>query len=180
MQQTADFDVADFENPDNNKGVYARFYFAPRQDAVQSAAAGRPIFVEREYVEIVAAGNQNNIIRRPASDQDKQRFHREYAKFKDGDTEQLVGTPLSEVPWLSRSQVEELNYRKIRTLENLAEINDSACNVPGMYDLRRKAKAWLDKANEAVPFTKMQAQIDALTKELEAVKAANTMAKGKS
>lgn len=177
MNEVADFDVAEFDDPNSNKGVYARFYYVPKPDLVASTEAGRTIFVDREYIEIIAAGNANNIVRRPASDMDRQRFSAAYARFKAGDAEQLIGTPLVEVPWLTRSQVEELMYRKIRTLEELAQINDTACNAPGMYDLRRKAKAWLDKAAEAAPFTKMQAEMDALRAELDAFKAAKTDAK---
>jgi hypothetical protein len=124
-----------------------------------------------EYVEILAAGNANNIIRKPASDVERYRFRQQYDMFKKGDDEQLTGTPLGEVPWITRSQVEELNYRKVRTLEQLAELNDQACNIPGMYELKRKAGAWLKKAQEAAPFTSMQAEMDALRAELDAMKA---------
>jgi len=171
MRDSFEFDVKDFEDPNNNNGVYARFYWTSKQDIHASEQAGRPIFKDIEYVEILAAGNANNIIRKPASDMERYRFHREYAKFKEGDTEQLIGTPLSEVPWITRSQVEELNYRKVRTLEQLAELNDQACNVPGMYELKRKAGAWLEKSKEAAPFTAMQAEMDALRAELDAMKA---------
>jgi hypothetical protein len=172
MIGTAEYDVKDFEDPNCNKGVYARFFMYPKEDQAASAEAGRPIFKEIEAIEIVAAGNSNNIVRRPASDLDKQRFHAQYALFKSGDAHQLVGTPLTEVPWITRSQVEELLYRKIRTLEDLAGMSDAACNVPGMYDLKRKATAWLEKAEEAAPFTAMQAEMSALRAELAAMKAA--------
>lgn len=177
MRETAEFDVAEFDNPNSNKGVYARFYYVPKQDDAKSAEEGRPVFKDVEYIEIIAVGNANNIIRKPARDEDRRRFYQEYDKFKAGDQEQLIGTPLTEVPWLTRGQVEELMYRKIRTLENLAELSDAACNVPGMYDLRRKAKAWIEKAAEAAPFTKMNEEMEALRKELDALKAATSNAK---
>lgn len=170
MRDSFEFDVKDFEDPNLNAGVYARFYWVSREDPVQSAAAGRPIYVDKEYVEIIAAGNANNIIRKPASDVERSRFRNEYRKFKEGDTEQLTGTPLTEVPWITRSQVEELLYRKVRTLEQLATLDDAACNVPGMYELKRRAGAWLAKAKEAAPFTAMSAEIDALRAELDAMK----------
>lgn len=176
MRDSFEFDVKDFEDPNNNNGVYARFYWVSREDPVQSAAAGRPIFVDKEYVEILAAGNQNNIIRKPASDMERQRFRAQYAKFREGDTEQLTGTPLTEVPWITRSQVDELMYRKVRTLEQLAELNDQACNVPGMYELKRKAGLWLKQAKEAAPFTAMAAEMDALRAELDALKTQNLAA----
>jgi hypothetical protein len=177
MRDSVEFDVNDFQDPNLNKGVYARFYFVPRKDEVASAQEGRAIFHDVEYIEIIAAGNANNIIRKPVRDEDRFRFRDQYEKFRQGDTEQLCGTPLTEVPWLTRSQVEELMYRKVRTVENLAEISDSACNVPGLLDLRRKAEAWLVKAKEAAPFTAMQAEMDALRAELDALKAIKTPAK---
>jgi len=170
MRETFEFDVSDFENPNNNSGVYAHFYLTTREDPVQSAAAGRPIYVEKEYVKIISAGSANNIIDKPVSDHERNRFREQYAKFKAGDKEQLTGTPLSEVPWITRSQVDELLYRKIRTLEQLAGMDDQYCNAPGMYDLKRKAAAWLVKSKEAAPFTAMQAEMDALRAELDALK----------
>ncbi len=169
--QTAEFDVADFEDQDrNNKGVYARFYLVPKKDEAESAKEGRPVFKDTVYIEIVAAGNQNNIIRKPARTADFQRFSKEYEKFNSGDNEQIMGTPLSEIPWLTRAQVEELMYRKIRTIEQLADISDGACTAPGMYELKRKAAAWVVKAAEAAPFTAMQAELDGMRAELKALK----------
>jgi hypothetical protein len=170
MRDSFEFDTKVFEDPNNNEGVYAVFYLTTREDPAQSAAAGRPIFVEKEYVKILSAGSANNIIDTPVRDEHRYRFQREYEKFKRGDTEQLTGTPLTEVPWITRGQVDELLYRKIRTLEQLAEMQDQYCNVPGMYELKRKAAAWLVKSKEAAPFTAMQAELDALRAELDALK----------
>jgi acyl-CoA-binding protein len=178
MRDVAEFDVSDFENPNSEKGIYAKFYFFPVEDTRQSAEAGRPVFVDKEFVEIIAAGNQNNIVRRPVGRMDIDRFPRQYALFKQGDAEQMIGTPLTEVPWVTRAQVEEFAYRKIRTLENLAEMSDAQCNAPGMYDMKNKAKSWLQKANEAAPFTAMHAEMDALRAELAALKVAPKAAKG--
>lgn len=172
-RESAEFDVSSFEDTEeaNNKGVHARFYMVPKEDPAKSAEEGRPIFTDREYVEIVAAGNANNIIRRPATDMDKDRFRRQYAAFKAGDHEQIIGTPLSEVPWLTRTQVEELMYRKIRTLEALAEVSDQNCNAPGMYNLRTKAQEWLKKAEGAKPFTAIMKKMEEMEKQIEQLKA---------
>lgn len=178
-RETAEFDVQDFENPEMEKGVYARFYTVPKPDEVKSAEEGRPVFKDVVYIEIIAAGNANNIIRKPAREMDFRRFHKQHQLFLRGDNEQIVGTPLTEVPWVTRSQVEEMAYRKIRTLEDLAEMSDAACSMPGMYELKRKAIAWLEKSKEAAPFTKMQAEMDAMRAELAALKAEKEAAPAK-
>jgi hypothetical protein len=171
MREAVDYDVKDFEDPNARKGVYARFYLVPKKNEALSAEKGMAVFEDKEYIELIAAGNSTNIIRRPVYEADKRMYRQEYALFKEGDAEQIVGTRLTEVPWITRSQVEELMYRKIRTLEGLADVADHDCNVPGMLDLRRKAQAWLEKAKEAAPFTAMQAEMDAMRKELAALKA---------
>jgi hypothetical protein len=162
-----EINVDDFEDPNDTRGVYARFYVVPKEDKAASAEQGRPIFKDKEYVEIFCAGNENNIVRRPAGDRDFQRFGKEYKMFKEGSEEQLVGTPLSEVPWIPRGQVEELAYMKVRTLENLADLDDSACGrAPGLYDLKRKAGLWLQRSEEAAPFTELAAENEKLQKRI--------------
>jgi hypothetical protein len=161
MRDTLEYDADAFSDnfEAQNKGVYAKFFWHPVKDEQASAEAGRPIFVDKEYVQIVAAGNSTNIVTRKVTEMDIRRFKKYYDLFKQGDAEQLIGTPLTEVPWVTRAQVEEYAYRKIRTLEHLAELSDSECNMPGMYEMKRKAAAWLEKAKEAKPFTAMQAEL---------------------
>jgi hypothetical protein len=176
MLQEADFDIRDFEDRNaGDKGVYAKFFVRPIKNDSLSAEAGRPIYEDREYVEIQASGNSTNIIVRPVTDMDRQRFNRAYALFKSGDLEQITGTRLTEVPWMSRSQCEELAYFKILTVEQLSQVNDQFCtNVPGLYELKRRATAFLEKSEVAAPITALQkengdlkAQIAALTEAVE-------------
>jgi len=181
MVGVADFDVADFENPEDTKGVYARFYVVPKEDAAASLHEGRPVYKDVVYIEIVSAGNSTNIIRRPVTDMDRRRFRKQHEMFLAGSEDQLVGTPLVEVPWITRSQVEELHYLKVRTLENLASLNDAVCtNIPGMFELKRKAAAYIAKASADAPFEEMRAENDLLKERLAALEAAmSASAEGK-
>lgn len=169
--EVADFDVKDFEDRNaGDKAVMTRFYLRPVKNEHESALQGRPIFYDREYVEIRASGNSQNIVNRPASDLDRQRFARQYAMFKAGNDEQVVGTRLTEVAWLTRSQVEELAYLKVMTLENLASLNDQTCiNVPGLHDLKRRAKLALEQAENAAPLTALQQENSELKSQLAAL-----------
>lgn len=130
-------------------GVFARFYVKPVVNEQRSEKEGRPIYDDKVFVEIRAAGNANNIIDRKATDEDKRRFREQFALFNAGRGEELVGTPLSEVVWIARSQIEELAYLRIRTVEALANISDDVCSkLVGLYDLKRKAQAYLEQANK--------------------------------
>lgn len=154
-----------------DRGVSAKFYTKAVQDQGASDEAGRPIFVDQVFVEIIAAGNANNIVSRRATREDKQRFGRQFQAFEAGRGEELLGTPLTEVSWITRSQVEELAYFKVRTLESLAHVDDNFCSrAPGMQDLRRKALAALEASDKAAPLTQLTAENEALKNELETLK----------
>lgn len=169
MSEVADFDVNDFnERYAGDKSVYARFYTHPVKDEEESAKAGRAIFKDVEYVEIRAAGNANNIVQRRATRMDIDRFQRQYAMFRKGAEEQVVGTPLTEVTWLSKSQVEELAYARIRTVEALAGVTEDVCQrMAGLRDLKQRAEAFLAEAEKAAPITKLQEENARLSKQLE-------------
>jgi hypothetical protein len=169
MREEYDANPQDFQD-NSMKGVHARFYWFPYKDEAASAEAGRPIFQDREFVELLAPGNSTNIVRRKVSDMDRRNFPQQYALFKQGDSEQMVGTPLAEWPMVTRSHVEELAYIKCRTVEQLAEINDAACNtMPGLYDLKKKAKLWLEKAASDAPFTAMAKENEELRARIAAL-----------
>ena len=164
-----DDDVNDFENRyAGDKGVHARFYMFPQKNEAKSASAGRPIFEDTEFVEIFASGNSTNIVRRPARHMDKERFRRQYEAFKAGHEDQVQGTLLHEVPWITRSQVEELAYLRIRTLEQLANVSDAACGKHvGLYDLKSKAQKALALAEGAAPMTELAKENEELKRRLD-------------
>lgn len=149
MRQEADFDPRVFEDRlSDDAKTYVRFYINSVADQVLTEAQGRPIFRDMEYVEIRTPGNQTNIVNRPVSMMDKQRFPRHYAMFKQGLQDVIVGQPLSEVAWILRSQVDELKFLKVLTVEQLASVNDDLCSrVPGMLNLKNRAQRHLDESN---------------------------------
>lgn len=133
MREAAEFDVKDFDDVESAKGVYPKFYKRPKIDQAESDKQGRNVFKDVDYIEIVAVGNQNNIVDRPVTEMDKRRFAEQWSRYLSN-SDQVVGTPLTEVAWILRSQVEDLSYRRIRTLEQLAELADNVCtDIPGLY-----------------------------------------------
>src|SRR5687767_12230241 len=84
--------------------LFVRFGLHPKKDEEASRTAGRPIFTDTEYVEIMVPGDKQNIIHRPVTSEDRRRFARQYDAWLTGKGEQLVGTPLAEWPGVTRSQ----------------------------------------------------------------------------
>jgi len=164
-RETADYDAGDFE--DHRKSdpkAFVRFHLLPKQNEAKSAEAGRPIFEDVEYVEIIVPGNETNRPVLKVTVIERQRFAQQYRRWKEsGVSDYNEGTPLTEVPWITRSQVEELAFARIKTLEQLAGVSDTVCQrMMGLTELRRKALDTMARAEAEAPFSKIQAQLDAL------------------
>jgi hypothetical protein len=147
--------------------LLVRFYLKPWQNQAKSKLEGRPIFEELEHIEIRVPGNKSNIIMRPATDRDKNRFPEHYRKFKAREDQEAVeGTLLSEWPGVTRGQCEEMKFFNIRTVEQLANMADSnAHNVMGIQALKAKATRYLETSKEsatAEKFAALEAKYEAL------------------
>lgn len=144
-----------------DENLLVKFYLHPKQNKTKSVEAGRPIYEDVEYVHIMVPGDKDNIVERPARDSDRQRFPRQYEAFKRGEGDALVGTPLAMWPAIARSQVEELAFFNVKTVEQLAALSDTQIQkFMGMRELRTKAKLWLDAAAGNAPIEKLQAEIE--------------------
>lgn len=134
--------------------LFVEFYMRAVKHNAESERQGRPIFVEKEYVKILAPGDRNSEVDRPAKEEDKLRFPQQYANFKNKNETPVVGTPLEQWPRLSVAQVAELKAMKVFTVEMIANASDSQIQKLGMgaLELRREAQAYLAAAKDsAVP-----------------------------
>jgi hypothetical protein len=128
--------------------LYIQFYSRPIINGAESDAAGRPIFHDVDCVRIMVPGDKLSIVDRLASDDDKRRFADQFTKYQAGQQIQLVGTPLEQVAWMSRSKVEEYKYFGIHSIEQLANASDSVGQkFPGFYQDRDRAKATIEAAS---------------------------------
>lgn len=129
--------------------LLVKFFMKARLDSAASKAQGRNIFKDEVYIEIMTPGNKDSIIQRPASELDINRFPEHYAKFKAraADADMIEGTPLEEWPAVTRSQVEDLKYHNVRTVEQLVSMADvHAQGLMGLGILKKKAEAFLEAA----------------------------------
>jgi len=144
--QEYEADARTFQNINMEDGkLYAVFFKDVVKDEGKSEEMGRPIFRDTEFVRIVAPGDKTNVVVRPAREDDKRRFGRQYDAFKRGDAEQIIGTPLAQWPLMTRAQVEEFRYFGVLTVEHLADLRDDVkTKIPGSVELSKRAKHWLD------------------------------------
>jgi hypothetical protein len=155
--------------------LQVRFYKKSVQQEQESIEAGRPIFKEFDFVHICVAGDTLTEIDTYALNSHKQRFPIQWANYMNrvgAHDEEIVGTPLSEWPLVSKSQAEEMRAMKFHTVESIANASDQQLQRMGMaagmspYAFRDKAKAFLNLATTAAETDKREAEINALKEEL--------------
>ncbi len=184
MLQEAEFAMTDNAMSDQSnrfrkdENLFVKFHIKPLQSKGKSVIEGRPIFEDQEYVSIMVPGNKTSIVDRPARQTDRDRFPKHYAAFKANEGDLLEGTPLEQWPQISRSQVEELRYFNVRTVEQVAQMADAqAQQFMGINTLRTAARLFIDAAKENADLSKYVAdmeekdnQIAVLTQAVEALK----------
>lgn len=109
-----------------------------------------------------------------------------YERWLKGQEEPVDGTPLHAWPAVTKGQVEQLKFLHIRTVEDVAAMNDAAMQRFGMGArvLRDKAQAFIQaKEGEAVlaeQLSKRDAQIEELMARIEDLEKANaSLAQGR-
>ncbi len=162
---------------ENNADIrlQVRFYKRPVQQEQESLEAGRPIFKEFDFVHICVAGDTLTEIDTYALPSHKTRFPIQWANYMNrvgANEPDIVGTPVSEWPIVSKSQAEELRALKFHTVEAIANASDLQLQRLGMaagmspYAFRDKAKAFLNLAINAAETDKREQEINALKEEL--------------
>lgn len=140
-----------------DESLFVVFYMGVIPDDAQTIEQGRPIFRDIECCRITVPGDRNNVIDRPATQRDKQRFAKSYLQFQAGkkEEEQISGTLLNVWPFLTRAQCEEFRYLGVRTVEQLAELRDDTCaKNPGFTQLKQHAHLWLERARDGAEVSK--------------------------
>jgi len=125
------------------------------------AAGGVPKYTDMDFISISAPGSAKyNTVHRPVTDFDLFRFGKEYQKFKEGQAELITGTPLALWPQMSPSQIKELEYIGVRTVEQVATLADSVTSIMNPQKLKQQAKQFLLQAHDTAAAGLLQKQLD--------------------
>ncbi len=153
-------------------GLLVKFFIHAVDLEYKSKEAGRPICEDREHVEIIPIGDPKTVTVREATEKDRQRFIQEYERFKRGEGERHVGTPLTEWPAMRPSQIRQLNYLNIFTVDHLTQCDDQAMQRigPAARELVASANAYIARAKDVSVTTKYAMENERLKDELERVK----------
>lgn len=189
----------------NDDLIAPRFFTRPVENPIETRKQGRPIFEDREFVEVKFAGNRQTVLVAPAHEKFKQRklangdtewityaqeYQPIYERFKQGLSEQGSGTPLSELPFLTEAKRSELKALNIKSAEALAALDGGPLKMLGMggRELKNQAQAYLDNATGSADVTRLAAEnaafktrMEDMQREIEELRAApKTPAKAKA
>ena len=181
----ASFDGGDVPMFKTDDGTYVQFHWIPVKNTRESESQGRPIYDRSLVARIFIPGDRLSIIdkeierhfgnsTKKVNHVNAQRFAKPLAAFLGGSVApETMGTPLSQIPSLDVAQIAAMRDSKIYTVEQLAGVSDSNIHQLGMgaFELRAKAKAYLEQAKGQAPIDKLIAENRDLRTELEAIKA---------
>lgn len=161
-----------------------RFFIRPVQNMALSEAEGRPVFNDREMVEIRIPGDKHLtwegdvteklIIGGRAIDA-RERWPEQYAAFKRGEQRAVTGTPLEMWPHqlMTAARVAELKAINIMSVEELEAVPDNVIPKMGMggRELRDEARAYLKRAKDAAADNALARENAELRARLDALEA---------
>lgn len=157
----ADYAGGNRQAGNGDERLRVQFSTFPQINEDKSAQEGRPIFDEKEYITIMVPG-ERDVVHRAVWAKDLQRFPLQYQAFKNKQNQDTAsGTPLKMVTWLTPGQVKELEFFNCHTVEQLANMADSAASkFMAIQRLKTLAKDYLKAAKEAAPLTAMRDELD--------------------
>lgn len=156
----------------DDTGIYPEFFIEAAPDNAATEQEGRPMFRDVEKVRVHIAGDQKTVHTAKVTDLHRQRWKAQYEAFKAGQEAPINGTPLSEWPLLSVSRIKELQAQGIRTVEDLAELRDSALHSLGMggRELQKQAQVFLDSAKDTAQATRLAKELSQRDDEIALLK----------
>ena len=177
LASSEEMDLASAQRNKGDERLHVRFSMGSVQDEVASKAEGRPIFRDVPFVEIWTPGDDTTVIKRAAwldahhPQSDINRFRKQWAAFEAGQSQDVVsGTPIDKLPGITEGQVRELQHFRVRTIEHLADLADTAAqNFMGINVLRQRARDWLEAARGAAPLEAAKAALAERDNRIEAL-----------
>lgn len=132
--------------PQDPKDMHlVRFEHRYMKNEFLSRQQGRLVQDKRIFVEIIAPGQDKGVTHREASEEDTRRWPNQWNAFITGQEQVVDGTALETCAFLDKGQINMLHSINIRTLEQLADLDDVGLQKIGMgaRDLQRTAKHYL-------------------------------------
>lgn len=166
--------------------LHVEFFSEAVHNVRKSAEEGRPVYEDIEMVRIRVAGDKLTTYVARANDPSSVREaetgralpYKElhigpYEAFQRGQTYVGSGTPLTEVPFLTKAKVRELQLANVHTAEAFAALDGTNLTKLGMgaRELRDQVRTWVEKISKNADVTKLAGENEALKAQMEQMQA---------
>lgn len=127
------------------RGQLAIFYHKSVHNPVRSQQEGRPVFEDRVFVRVAPPGERLNIVDRPATRADQNRWPQQWALFQQNKDQTPEGTPIDLLYPEKPAVAATLRANGVLTIESCAELSGHAIDSIGMG-----AQTWVNAAQKYV------------------------------
>ena len=126
--------------------TYARFYtHSQKRGDPNPIENSKPLYQDVIFAEIMIKGDKNTSFGRPKCDQDETDYPKAWEAFTHNNEDYSEGTILTVLPGVGLSDRRNMESQGIMCVEDLASLVDNVViGNPGMVNLRKQAKAYLD------------------------------------
>jgi hypothetical protein len=149
-----------------DSALWVEFYDAALPNNFKSAMEGRPVHDDVVMVRIRVPGRTDMEVVRAVVEEDKFRYAMQWAVYQSRKTEgDQGGTPISEIPGISRASVENLRALKFYTVEQVAVASDQALQSMHMkigmdpHAFRDRCQRYLTAAEEGSVLTRLEQEL---------------------
>lgn len=137
------------------------FYYHPVLNAAKSKEIGRPFNETKVYVKIAEPGQRLTEVVREATQQDKQKYAREWALFQQNKAQVHDGSPIELLFPNDPGISDNLKGWGFHTVEQVAHANAQAIGaIMGMQSWVNRAQSYIEKANKGVGFHQHQKDLE--------------------
>jgi hypothetical protein len=151
-----------------DKDLVVLFYAGTKLNAFKSQQQGVPMFDPVDMIKVYHPGEPLNVPERPVVESDKYRFRPQWEAYKEGKDQKVEGTPLSVIFPHQPEIVKSLGAAHISTVQQLSKISDTATqNMMFGFNLREKAKAYMDIAAQGVQYHQFERERENLQQQIK-------------
>jgi len=144
------------------RGQLAIFYHKSVHNPLKSQQEGRPVFEDRVFVRVAPPGERLNIVDRPATRADQQRWPQQWALFQQNKDQTPEGTPIELLYPEKPAVASTLRANGVMTIESCAELSGNAIDSIGMgaQSWVNAAQKYVAAANKGVAITQYRRDIE--------------------
>ena len=146
--ETAEWATSAFKR-DNRGKLVVLFHEVQVYHEFLSKQENRPRYVTKTFIKKIVPAD-NMVIDRPIRETDKEEFAEQWEHYQRTKENKIPGIPIEHWHSITDSQKEEFKALKIFTVEQFANLPDSAASkIMGFYEIRQKAKVFIEAGKDA-------------------------------